>query len=111
MSLECGKEIKTKFTFIEFKWSRGQTKHPQQLMIMLIQTGSNESYPDQSHPIGSDRNSSEFLVSDSDTFRHPTTSCRNPIPRIPTTSDEFRSDPTVGLVVLGSQELLFELVH
>ncbi|CAM4820508.1 unnamed protein product [Rotaria magnacalcarata] len=26
-------------------------------------------------------------------FRHPTTSCRNPIPRIPPTSDEFPSDP------------------
>ncbi len=51
----------------------------------------------------------------SDTFRHPTTSCRNPIPRIPTTSDGLLSDPiksdsfsnrirpgpTVGSVVLG----------
>ena len=97
-------------------------------------------YPDQSHPIRSDGNSSEAVgtlgvrfrqritgcrkmpesqgfdrIQDhSYTFRHPTTSGRNPIPRILTTSDEFLSDPiksdnffdriqwdpTVGLLVL-----------
>ena len=50
-----------------------------------------------------------------DTFRHPKTYGRNPIPRIPPISDEFLSDPiksdhfsdkvrwnpTVGLLVLG----------
>ena len=80
-----------------------------------------EYNPGQSHPIESDRNSSESLVSDfhrklSDvrkcrnlripigcrTYRYPTTSGRNPIPSIPTTSDEFLSDPTVGLLVQGS---------
>ena len=70
--------------------------------------------PGQSHPIGSDRNSSEVVgifgigfrpevvgcqkmpeSQDTELFRHPTTSHWNPIPKIPTTSDEFLLNPTI----------------
>ena len=44
------------------------------------------------------------FLQDTGLFRHPTTSGRNPIPRIPTTSEKFLSDPIVGLLVLGMRK-------
>ena len=76
-------------------------------------------YPAPSHPVGSDRNSSEVVgipgiefqqevvvcltmpeSQDSGPFRHPTTSGWNPIPRIPTNSYWIRQSDYSSWVVL-----------
>ena len=68
-------------------------------------------FPRASDPIGILRKLSDVgkyrnlrIPNHSDAFRHPTTSSRNPIPRIPTNSYRIRWDPTVRLLVLAQMK-------